>query len=568
MLTFLEYANERNILRLIIKERVKVALKKSLKGANNQEGHISPIAKEVAEIMPPRNSWVRPRKQERLCASTGDKRTNKQILMRSVALTIKAHRKNKCAYPYLERLDTFIKGIQSEIISEGPLSFAGSIHIIGRLKKVDSEGVHILRPICTFNSLRDKILISLTNSYLSEVFDPLLHEEVLAYRPIRFYHDSQQKVLTNRDNAIANLQTYRQRFAKRGVYVAECDIQKYFDTINHDVIRRYFDNFATQVERTSGDFGYKYARRIIDAYLHSYSFYKNVAKENNALSRQKPQKRYEVPNAELFIERGCYTPEEFAESQEKIGIPQGGALSGLISNVILSSIDKQSVLTTPDPRLFFSRYGDDILLMHPSKERCQQLIEAYRNALTQNKLLYHEFVDVADEGFMRTDGRTLPSLWDQKSRKPFLWGRDKNEKSAMDWIGFLGYEVRYTGEVRLRCSSFDDKMKKIKRQYHKATNTKLAKGQDQFRNTEEMYLAIERKIDYLKTEGLAGAKSLNRNKYSITQAIKLNAYTNRHIYKMLYKITKQNGLTSEQFDHFWQLAKDKQCANYTRTITK
>ena len=34
--------------------------------------------------------------------------------------------------------------------------------------------------------------------------------------------------------AIENIQKYRKLHAKQKLYVAECDIQKFFDTINHD----------------------------------------------------------------------------------------------------------------------------------------------------------------------------------------------------------------------------------------------------------------------------------------------------------------------------------------------
>jgi hypothetical protein len=562
MPTFLEFASDEQIIKLLIKERVKVALNNGLKEIDTPGGYVSAIAREVAPLMPPR-PWKKPRRQERLCVDTGKKRTNKQILMRSLALTIKAHRKEASKHPYLRRLDDFVQSIQAEIRSTSELSFRESIHIVGKPKKIDSSGVHILRPLCTFNALRDKILIALVNSYLSEVFDPLLHEEVLAYRPLRFYHNSNTKVLTDRDNSIDNLQKYRRCFAEYGVYVAECDIQKYFDTINHDVIRRYFDDFARQVEQKCGDFGYRYTRRILDAYLNSYSFYNSVVNLNEELLKGSPAKMFEAPKDSLFIERGCYSQAEFEASKGKIGIPQGGALSGLISNVILSSIDKRSVLAKNDRQLFFSRYGDDILLMHPNKEVCQQLIDAYRKELTQNKLLYHEFVNVSDEGYMHPDGRTLPAVWSQKSRNPFLWGRSASDRNAMDWIGFLGYEVRYTGEVRLRRSSFDDKMKNIKRKYYKAAQTQLAKGNDA-KISEDRIL---KKINYFKSDGLAKAKSLNRNRYSTTQAKKLDAYTNLHIYKLLYKIAKNNALSADQFTYYWQQAKEGNYANYTETIT-
>ena len=573
MLSFIEYASEQLILKLLIKERVKIALKRKAETES-----ISNLVREVLSMMPPRDSWVRPRRNERIINTTGEKRSTKQILAKSIALTIKKHRQNAQKHAYLTRLDSFIGNIREELTSEKKLTF-NSIKIIGKSKS-RKDGVEILRPLCTFNSLSEKILIALANSYLSEIFDPLLHEELLSYRPARFYHNSEQRKITTRDDAIENLQKYRQRYSRTGIYVVECDIQKYFDTINHDVIRKHFDAFAQTIMQQSGEFGYCYVRRILDAYLDSYSFYCNVVPLNEPLMRDaKHPKRYEAPKSKLFIDRGCYTDEQFNRSRKLIGIPQGGALSGLISNVILSSIDTSSILKCHDPRLYFCRYGDDILLMHTSKERCQTLIDRYCNALTENKLLYHDFVSVSGEEYMRPDGRTRPSVWSQKSRSPFLWGRSDTERDKMDWIGFLGYEIRYTGEVRLRRSSFDDKMKIIKSRYRRTAKSRLAKGEIEFwlndqsntyinRKNETLEEAFMHKVENFCGEGLSGAKSLNRNKYSTTQALKLNQYAARHMFKLLYKIIKRNNIPQEYIDKYWQALKTKDYIKYKKSMPR
>ena len=155
----------------------------------------------------------------------------------------------------------------------------------------------------------------------------------------------------------------------------------------------------------------------------------------------------------------------------------GGALSGLISNVVLSTVDNESILKNNDPNRFFCRYGDDIILMHTSRKECERLINQYCNTLTEYKLLYHDFVSVADPELRKPDGSVRPALWDVKSRSPFLWGRNNEEQEQVDWIGFLGYEIRYTGEVRIRRSSLNDKFKSIKRKYRTGAKTLIAKGE-------------------------------------------------------------------------------------------
>lgn len=572
MLSFIEYASEQRILELLIKERVKIALKGKLKGVSTDRiikraanGEELSTTEQVFTIMPARNSWHRPRKQERTLNSGDESKSHKQILTRSIAITIQQHRKQETPPQYIKNLDAFISSMREDICCCEPITF-NSIKIIGKKKKVNSEGIEILRPICVFESLREKLLIALACKYLTEVFDYLLHEEILSYRPLRRYHGSDTPILTDRDNAIQNIHDYRKNHRCGTLYVAECDIQKYFDTINHDIIRSCFKAFADKVKATDANFDYSQVERIVEAYLNSYSFYRNVESKNEEIRVRNQQ--FEVPKAHLFIERGCYTAEEFEAAKSKIGIPQGGALSALMSNVILHTIDSESILGRPDRNRFFCRYGDDILLMHTSKSECEALINKYCEALTQHKLLYHDFISVVDKEFRKANGVSVrPILWDQKSRKPFLWGRSYTEKESVDWIGFLGYEMRYTGEVRLRRSSFDNKIKTIKRKYYSGAKTKFAKGEGEY-TAERVSTLISNRIEKFVGDGLTGASSLNRNKYSLTQALKLNRYTSKLIYRLLYKIARRNSCTSQEIDQWWIKVKQSNCMNYIKTLPR
>jgi retron-type reverse transcriptase len=307
--------------------------------------------------------------------------------------------------------------------------------------------------------------------------------------------------------------------------------------------------------------------RIVEAYLCSYSFYDNVLVENEKMMQENPPKRFEAPKRELFIARGCYDAQEFEASHSKIGIPQGGALSGLISNIVLNTVDHECGLDVPNSNKFFCRYGDDILLMHTSKSECQRLISLYCETLTKYKLLYHEFISVANSEFRRKDNGVRPLLWDQKSRSPFLWGRDDDEPESVDWIGFLGYEIRYTGEVRLRRSSLNDRLRSVKRKYYSCKQSQLASGELSFNNLTALTTRVEKRIDRFAGKGFSEAKSLNVNKYVTTQALKLNKYTSRHLYKVLYKIAIRNNAIAE-LPSWWQYAKEKGAMNYLRTINR
>jgi hypothetical protein len=79
---------------------------------------------------------------------------------------------------------------------------------------------------------------------------------------------------------------------------------------------------------------------------------------------------YSIPNGVFkwvdneLSELGYYSSIE----NERIGIPQGGALSGLIANIILNVADKVVLETGA----FYLRFCDDMIILHPDKSNCER----------------------------------------------------------------------------------------------------------------------------------------------------------------------------------------------------
>jgi len=136
----------------------------------------------------------------------------------------------------------------------------------------------------------------------------------------------------------------------------------------------------------------------------------------------------------------------------RIGIPQGGALSGLIANIVLDYADHK-VIKPKDQNLGYFRFCDDMIILHPKMETCFGSIEKYIYALTQLKLVPHEFE--------REDlTNTKDSFWSKKvkSKGPYKWS--PNYHSDFPWIGFVGYEIHFTGHLRVRKSSLKKELQK------------------------------------------------------------------------------------------------------------
>jgi hypothetical protein len=141
---------------------------------------------------------------------------------------------------------------------------------------------------------------------------------------------------------------------------------------------------------------------------------------------------------------------------ERIGIPQGGAISCLIANILLTHVDR-IVNVNADNDTYYGRFCDDMVLMHTEKEKCESLLNAYQKALKEVKLISHKPLPFKEYG---------KNFWDEnlKSKLPYKWAINfntkKRSKKNVPWLSFVGYQIRYDGVVRIRNKSIKKELKK------------------------------------------------------------------------------------------------------------
>ena len=92
--------------------------------------------------------------------------------------------------------------------------------------------------------------------------------------------------------------------------------------------------------------------------------------------------------------------------------------------------------------------------------------------MTDHGLIYHDFEQVSESKRCPSEGGqaidTTKHFWKIKSHSPFLWG--KGEGNSNFYIGFLGYEIRRDGRMRLRKSNierFDEKFVRLRYALHR-----------------------------------------------------------------------------------------------------
>ena len=117
------------------------------------------------------------------------------------------------------------------------------------------------------------------------------------------------------------------------------------------------------------------------------------------------------------------------------GIPQGGALSGLIVNIIMHSIDCNIIKSEAwGEEMLYLRYCDDMVIIHKSDKRCDELFEIYKKELEKANLDYHEPPVLKR--------RYHQSFWGKnvKSRNTYLWSqKPSGSRPQSKWVSFLGY---------------------------------------------------------------------------------------------------------------------------------
>ena len=457
--TLLEYATNNMLTLLLVKERAKY------RSRNRSDKHhtldkecdlyeLTP-RKMLSRMMPPRRTWVHPRKRKKLANNSNDTR---KIAEKTLLLTIKRDRERQASgasFPYLDELDRFMERIRQRITSDSLHFESPRLIPIYKDQKRLPDGTLLVtcRPLSVYSVLEDKIILALTSRYLTKYIDRYLHPYILSYRPARNIFGKSHHV-TDFNDGIHLIREYRESHDASPIYASDCDIKKFYDIIPHQVVRDCFRRILDQ--SSVSDESKRQVMKVLNAYLDSYNFYTNAWLESRSNPEVFSKVRRRMHDSEKkntyqlkWVDEILPLPDE---QKLKLGVSQGGALSLLVANIVLHDVDR--VFTAhEDPNRLFIRFCDDMILLHTDYDECRRLMQQYADSLKSHGLYYHDFEQVSNR----------KHFWEIKSHLPFLWGDGSD--NANRYIGFLGYEMRRDGRVRLRKSNiqrFKDKFERAK----------------------------------------------------------------------------------------------------------
>ena len=210
----------------------------------------------------------------------------------------------------------------------------------------------------------DRVIQQAICQVLMKIYDPEFSAYSYGFRPKRSSHDAMEQVLEYLDEGYQ--------------WVIDLDIEKYFDTVNHDKL------ISTLREQIND----KTTLHLIRSFLKAG-----------------------------IMEDGLVKP-------NKLGVPQGGPLSPILSNIYLDKFDKE----LEERGLHFVRYADDCNIFVKSKMSADRVMKSATSWL-ERKL------------FLKVNATKTKVVRPTKSN-------------------FLGFTFFKTGE-KWQCKPGDDRKKKL-----------------------------------------------------------------------------------------------------------
>jgi len=391
------------VLATIRAHRASIAHANAFYAANFGQDKPMDVADDgLCELLPSRREWARPLKIQRGGRGSSKERISRDAIIRKVQGVIAADR--LAAYAWGRKLQDFVNRLIRRV--EDCCFDISMPRLFLKAKDDGKDGPYRYRCLASYDKLEDRVLIALAAKYLSKKLDPTFSPCSYAFRT---------SIPLTYNSAVRRLRNYR--LSKKGkVYVTNCDIKKFFDRISHAVImaavRAHRDLIGEQMVR------------LIESYLGSYDF--DRARE--LLRNEFPDEFDQVDGVHERIGKGR-------------GIPQGGALSSLLSNLVLDQLDKIMTSSDDDGERFYARYCDDIVIAHTNKSCCSRYLRMALATLVEIGVPAHDLRYVASYS---------PDFYEAKSRSVYVWASPNLCADAIPWVPFLGYCVSFEGEVRIR----------------------------------------------------------------------------------------------------------------------
>lgn len=229
----ISFIDRDKVIMAIVKERCRLADKQADIDQRNEfvcrvdvgKRENKHLAMNIYKIFPPRREWCGIGKMRKELDSV----KRNELKLRYTYL--KAKRKN-CKEEWYVRLCEYADRIVRIAMTQDNVIPPPQVTVLEKKRNKRDKAI-IYRPICTFPP-ETKIVFSLLNKKMTACLDDCFYDCSYAFRVRSGRHKLQHL------NAIEAIRQYRIAHESMPLYVAECDMKKFYDTIDHDIIKGRF----------------------------------------------------------------------------------------------------------------------------------------------------------------------------------------------------------------------------------------------------------------------------------------------------------------------------------------
>jgi len=257
----------------------------------------------------------------------------------------------------------------------------------------------------------DRVIQQAIAQKMTPIFEKQFNDNSFGFRPKRSAHDA--------------LRVCQENITEGYKYVVDMDLEKYFDTVNHSKLIQLLGETIKD-------------GRVISL-IHKY------------------------------LKAGVVIKHTFEES--KVGTPQGGPLSPLLSNIYLNELDKELVKRNHR----FVRYADDLMIFCKSKKSAERTLEKIQPFIEKKlflrvneektvvshvkgvKFLGYTFYIYRGKGRLRVHPKSIAKM--KKRIKELTsrsngWGYEKRRDKLNEYVrGWMNYFK--LADVKTYLKSFD-----------------------------------------------------------------------------------------------------------------
>ena len=280
------------------------------------------------------------------------------------------------------------------------------------------------------------------------------------------------------------------------------DVKSFFDTLNHNVLKAAWCELLN-VEHLPEDHFAVFKSMTRFRFLNLDKFKKKVGKENfkarDKTGRISYPKEFRDLITPLLETNPNFSTEKGKDWNDDNGIPQGTALSAILSNLYMITADKILSAFAAECGGYYRRYCDDLLLVVPPTHDFETF-KVVKSAIDDLRLNLN-------------DGKTEVRYF--KSCKDFISEDGNGERRPLQYLG-----LEYDGQhIRLRSASLSRYHHRVRRNVRRAGA--MAFGKRTFEHGK-----IFKRTLYHKYTTIAGKKVRNfiryaEKAYEITKSEKL-----------------------------------------------